>query len=1045
MMRIFKLIYTLVVLCCFFSCTWVSSKKNEKISMPPVEITSERVPSGYVGDDYSTQINAKGGSGKYRFSLESMPPFLSLKKSGKLKGRLEAIPGEYHVSVSATDKTVPENQAKREYTLIIYPAVILQKKKPAPASIGSPYHEEIEIKGGSGPLEIHASGLPEGLAMDDKGVISGTPLSKPGKYRVRIDVKDKGPLGKLESRVYKLRLYPALTAIIKDFNPVLANSRFKMTIDVNGGSGDYDFLSPDLPSCLVIDSSGVVKGSVDLKRGFYNFTFNIKDNNAGVSIEKIIEMKVVDFFKDRYESMNDSGFETENVMNHTSEPQKHTFDEPGDRDVLKLHLVHVEKDSVLLLKTEKGTRPIHVTMKVYSEDFVLITEKKDEDYPQIFFKIEKPGSYYVSLETEPDETGDCSFSVSHLGQAVKLSPQGLKDVSRFLDVQQTVRANHGSGVYRFIPLAVPEKLSLSEDGTLSGRLEVEPGCYPVKIRVEDRVFQGIVDELEYSLTVFDFFPDDFERKGDNDFSTSNTMKPGESNQNHTFNVEGDEDMVRIDLSQIVEGHVIHIETLPMTRPASTGLTLYDKEKNVLAQGGETGAGKYAHIFFSKNAMDHVFLKINERNGRTGDYSLKISHKGPKVELSSFQLADALSHGPYSFQVMAEKGSGFYTFSAENLPGNLVIDTAGKISGDVELTPGLYPFQVRVTDTGYVGTGTERKYALKVVDYFPDRYEKPGDRDFETSCRLTPDDEPQKHTFHEPDDVDMIQLDLSQCKPDDVIRISIPGDSKEAELAVDFFDTSRTVISSVKRENPNDPLKIVYCCKLPGIYYIKASHLHNRPGEYSVKVDHCGPKVELMGSMLTDAESVASYSTHLKTVGGNGLYVYKIVGGELPKGLVLDEQTGQIHGKNESWGHYTVSIMANDRLFPENNHTKEYQMESFMGKKIKGTDRVEFPHYVSGVFTMDDLYVKTLIFPGRIEGGTKGNLGFSIMSHNIPADRFEIDFNSNTGELKIKEKRPVSCSQYIDMEMFADIEVMDRVCTNNKFLIRYIVPVRCLDY
>jgi hypothetical protein len=923
--------------------------------------------------------------------------------------------------------------------------LLLEKKKPVPANMGSPYHEEFEIKGGSGPLEIHASGLPEGLSMDGKGVISGTPLSKPGKYRVRIDVKDNGPLGKSESRVYKLRLYPILTAMVQDFNPVLTNSRFKKTIDVNGGSGNYEFSSPDIPSCFVIDSSGVVKGSVDLKRGLYSFTLNIKDKDAGAGIEKKIEMKVVDYHKDRYESMNDSGFETENVMKHTSESQIHTFDEPGDKDMLRLDLAGVEKDSVFLLKSAKGTRPSHVVMKLYSGDFALINEKKDDGYPQIYFKCEKPGTYYVSIETEPDETGDCSFSVSHLGQAVRLSTQALNTVSRFLEVQQTVKASHGSGSYRFIPLAVPEKLSFDENGTLSGYLEVGPGVYPIKIRVEDRVFQGIADELEYSLTVVDFFPDAYEKKGDNDFSTSNTMKPGEPDQNHTFNEEGDEDMVRIDLSQVLENHVIHIETLPMSRPASTGLTLFDKEMNVLSQVVDAGAGEYAHTFLSKKAMDHVFIKINEKNGRTGDYSLRVSDKGPKVELSTSLIPDALSHGPYSVQIFAEKGSGFYTFSGGNLPGNLVIDRDGKINGNVELAPGSYPFRISVTDTGYAGTSSEGNYVLTVVDYFPDRYETPGDKDFETTCRLAPGSEPQKHTFHEPGDVDMIQLDLSQCKPNDVIRIYFPGVANEAELSVDFYDTSRTVISSAKRENPYEPLKIVYCCKRPGIYYIKASHLHNRPGEYSVKIDHCGPKVELLGSNLVEAESLKSYSTVLETTGGNGSYDYKIAGGELPKGLYLDEQTGRIHGKNESWGHFTFIITATDRLFMENNESKEYQMDAFMGKKIEGTDRVEFPHYVSGIFTMDDLYATTTIFPGKIEGGTQGNLRFSILSHNIPIDRFEINFDSNTGELIIKEKRPVSCSQYTNIDIFADIEVMDRIFTNNKFKIHCTVPVRCLDY
>lgn len=1046
MKKIFKSVCALVVMSCFFFCAWVfSEEKVEQISVESVEITTETLPSGYLDDDYSTLISAKGGSGEYRFGSEFLPSFLSLKKSGQLKGRLTATPGEYRFAITVSDKVSPAIQTKHMYSLIIYPAQIISKMKPAPATIGSAYHTEFEIKGGSGPMSITANDLPDGLTMDEKGVLSGTPLSKPGKYHVRIDVKDNGPLGKTVSQVFMLTLFPALTVMIQDSPPVLAHGSFKTAIEVDGGSGDYEFSSPDLPACFVFGSSGVIKGSADLKRGIYPFTVNVKDKATGIGIGKKMEMKVVDFYKDGYESLNDGGFKTENIMKHSSGPQIHTFDEPGDRDMVKLDLTDVEKDSVLLLKSDKGTQPTHVTMTVYAENYSILAEKKDDEYPQVFFKCENPGIYYVSLETGPDETGDCTFSKINLGQAVSISSKNLKDVSRFQDVQQKIAASYGSGSYRFTPLSVPDKLELLEDGTLKGRLEVGPGVYPVKIRVEDRVFRGITDEREYLLKVVDFFPDDYERKGDNDFSTLNIIKPGEADQNHTFNTEGDEDMVRLDLSQMGEKHVIHIETLPMTRPASTSMILYNNEKNVMTTGGSSGSGEYAHMFMENNDRDHVFIKINERNGRTGDYTLKISDKGHKVELVTSQMPDALSHGPYSFQIKAEKGSGLYSFSAENLPGNLAIDRDGKISGDLDLASGSYSFQIRVDDTGYTGTSTERKYTLNVVDYFPDKYESPSDKDFETTCRLTPGDETQNHTFHEVNDVDMIQLNLNECKPNDVIRIDFPGALDNAELAVDFYDTSKTVISSVKRENPIEALKIVYCCKVPGIYYIRAKHLQNRSGEYSIRVDHCGPKVELTGSVLTRAESAQPYSTFLETRGGSSLFVYKMVGGDLPKGLYLDEKTGQIHGKNESWGHYSFKVMANDRSFTENNDIREYHMDAFMGKKITGTEIVEFPHYVSGVFNMDDFYSTTTMFPGKIEGGTQGNLYFSISSHNIPSDRFEISFDAKTGELKIKEKRPVSCSEYIDTDIFADIDVTDKICPNNTFRIRYTIPVRCLNY
>lgn len=1026
------------------ACKVFKPETKMPILVTPVEITTEQLPAAYSGDEYSTLIVAKGGQGKYRFDAEGLPPCLMIGRKGKLVGRLSLEPGAYSFSVKVSDKKDPALQAKRDYSLVVYPALVFLDKKPVTAVMGRPYQETFTVSGGSGPLSVTVQGLPEGLTMDGSGTVSGVPLSGPGSYSVRMTAKDLGPLSKTITKKYRVRVYPALSVTAEDPVPVLVHGRVKTVIRARGGSGRYVFSSPDLPPCLTLDSSGVIKGAADLKRGSYTATVTIEDPLAGTSLEKKLVFKVVDFFPDPYEALNDEGIETGNVMTPDSESQYHTFDEPGDRDTVKLDLGAVEKNSVILLKTEPGTRKNPVMFSLFAPDGRVIVEKKDRDTPYFYFKCETPGIYHVALSTVPDETGDGSFAVRQVGPPVRISSAKLADVSRFLEVPQSVSAVGGSGSYRFVPLVLPLNLVLIEDGTLKGLPGVEKGDYPVKIRVEDRVYEGIYEEREFILTVVDFFPDGYEEKGDDDFLTSNVLTPSESVQKHTFNTPGDVDTVRVDLSKIPENHVILIETLPLTQPTRTILTLYDRNRNVLASGSETGQRDYGGIYLVNTGMDHVYATITEKSGLTGDYALKVTDRGPRVDFAVSVVPDALCKGDYGFQFEAGMGSGAYHFSGENLPVGLVLNRDGRLSGNLDLPPGAYPFHIRVDDQGFTGTGSVKEFVLNVVEYFPDSYETAGDEDFNTTCILKPGDNPQNHTLHKPGDVDMIRLDLEQSRPGDVIRVCISSGCAVEELKAELYDPSHNLVESTV-QNPDGVLKIVHLCRAPGLYFIRMVHRRDKPGEYSVWADHCGPKITFRDTVLPWAESDQAYASPLEIQGGLGNAAFKLAGGKLPEGLRIDEGTGMIVGKNGSWGRFSFSVTASDRIFPENFDTREFHMDAFMGRKIRGTDRAVFPHYVSGAFSLSQEYSTTTAFPGKIEGGTKGNLRYSIAAHNIPPDRFEIRFDEMTGELGIRELLPVACGQYNDMDMAVDVDVIDKAFPNNRFRLRYDIPVRCLDY
>jgi hypothetical protein len=637
------------------------------------------------------------------------------------------------------------------------------------------------------------------------------------------------------------------------------------------------------------------------------------------------------------------------------------------------------------------------------------------------------------------------FTLTYMGPAVKIHDGPVSDVSRFKDVEMKLSASGGSGSFRFVPLLIPEKLVLTEDGVLKGRPGVPSGVYSMKIRVEDRVFAGISDEKEYEINVVDYYPDEYEKMADDDFKTKNVALPGETVQDHTFNRNGDVDMVRMDLSNVPENHVIQIESIPGERHSDIDFKLYDSKTDLINRNYVKVDGRSLLFFCRGPENPYVFLKTSEINNRTGEYGIKITDIGQRVELASVDIPDALSKGQYSYRLIARGGSGRQVFSSENLPAGLIMDRDGLISGNLGLRPATYPFKVQITDLGYHGITTYVEMALNVVEYFPDTYEEAGDRDFNTHCLLLPDGHTQKHTLHEPDDTDMIRLDLSSISVNDVIRVLFKGKETNGEIVAEFYDTREKIIDTFNRENSMDPLKIVYCCKIPGIYYIKVKQLHKRPGEYEIMADNCGQKIELNESALPDSESSKPYIYSVKATGGQGKYDYQITDGGLPKGLMLDGKTGEIKGKSTSWGGFDVTVTATDRMYPENNGDRRYHINAFIGEKIHGTDRVVFPHYVSGAYSMDTGRITTKAFPGKLDGGIKENLRFVISSHNIPEDRFETVLNERTGELVISEKIPVSCEEYSDMDIFIEMDVTDSLHTNNTFRIRYEIPAKCLKY
>ena len=72
--------------------------------------------------------------------------------------------------------------------------------------------------------------------------------------------------------------------------------------------------------------------------------------------------------------------------------------------------------------------------------------------------------------------------------------------------------------------------------------------------------------------------------------------------------------------------------------------------------------------------------------------------------------------------------------------------------------------------------------------------------------------------------------------------------------------------------------------------------------------------------VPDGRVTVGYSTRLSATGGSGTYVWTIVEGALPSGLVLDSATGSISGTPQAWGAFAFTVGAADATDANNGAT-----------------------------------------------------------------------------------------------------------------------------
>jgi hypothetical protein len=257
-----------------------------------LEITSTALPTGVVGQAYTTTLMATGGTTPYVWSLAAgttLPSGLVLTQDGKIDGT-PLQPGSATFTVQVLDASSPAQIATRELSIVIAPEAgdvltIVTAALPD-GTVGRTYLATVTATGGMTPYNFIAIGtLPAGLALFPDGTLAGTPLEA-GSFTFTVQVSDSTSPAQIASRAFSLtvlsdvQVLPLAVATVAIPDGAVGVA-YSASLMASGGTTPYQWaLDPtsSLPPDLALSSDGMLTGTPAVA-GRFSFTVIVTDTS----------------------------------------------------------------------------------------------------------------------------------------------------------------------------------------------------------------------------------------------------------------------------------------------------------------------------------------------------------------------------------------------------------------------------------------------------------------------------------------------------------------------------------------------------------------------------------------------------------------------------------------------------------------------------------------------------------------------------------------------------------------------------------------------
>jgi autotransporter-associated beta strand protein len=252
--------------------------------MLPLGITTSSLAAGTAGTAYSASLAATGGASPYAWAVTAggLPDGLALSPEGVISGTpLGAMMSVFTVTVTDANGST----AVKQLSLAVTNPAVLTIVTPSLASgtTGAAYATTLAAVSGGAPYvwSLAAGALPAGLVLSESGVLAGT-ASTAGTSVFTVRVTDA--MSATATRSYTLTVVGALEITTAALPDARTGEPYDASLAVDGGTGPFvwSVSAGALPAGLALSAGGVL-GGTPVALGSFAFTARVTDAEGSVA------------------------------------------------------------------------------------------------------------------------------------------------------------------------------------------------------------------------------------------------------------------------------------------------------------------------------------------------------------------------------------------------------------------------------------------------------------------------------------------------------------------------------------------------------------------------------------------------------------------------------------------------------------------------------------------------------------------------------------------------------------------------------------------